>query len=269
MTVKIEASGRRSVSSEVEVPGTPEQVWDAIATGPGVSSWFVPTEFEHRDGKPVALKAKFGHGMEPRSIVTVWDPPRTFTTELESLGGSPPFATEWNIEARAGGVCVVRIVQSLFASTDDWDDHLEGAKGGLSGFIRALRVYLTHFRGQYGRNMQVVVPAAGSEAQVWATLASALGVQGAQVGQHLSAPAGVPAINGVVEYYNENPYDALVRLDAPGPGIAAVGAFEMGGQSMVALGFYLYGEQAAETLARETPGWQAWLQEVFPTAQAQ
>jgi hypothetical protein len=36
-------SGRRWVQVEVEVPGTPEEVWQAIATGPGISSWFVPT----------------------------------------------------------------------------------------------------------------------------------------------------------------------------------------------------------------------------------
>ena len=55
MSVKKEASGRRSVQVEVEVPGTPEEVWQAIATGPGISSWFVPTAFEERDGKPVAV----------------------------------------------------------------------------------------------------------------------------------------------------------------------------------------------------------------------
>ena len=56
MSVKQEASGRRSVQVEFEVPGTPEEVWQAIATGPGISSWFVPAEFEERDGKPVAVK---------------------------------------------------------------------------------------------------------------------------------------------------------------------------------------------------------------------
>ena len=67
MSVKKEASGRRSVQVEVEVPGTPEEVWQAIATGPGISSWFVPAEFEERDGKPVAVKLNFGPGMESRS----------------------------------------------------------------------------------------------------------------------------------------------------------------------------------------------------------
>ena len=42
MSVKKEPSGRRSIQVEVEVPGTPEEVWQAIATGPGISSWFVP-----------------------------------------------------------------------------------------------------------------------------------------------------------------------------------------------------------------------------------
>ena len=60
MSVKKEASGRRSVQVEVEVPGTPEEVWQAIATGPGISSWFVPTEFEESDGRPVAVKMIFG-----------------------------------------------------------------------------------------------------------------------------------------------------------------------------------------------------------------
>jgi hypothetical protein len=33
---------------------------------------------------------------------------------------------------------------------------------------------------------------------------------------------------------------------------------------MAAMNFYLYGDQAAKTLARVTPLWQAWLQERFP-----
>src|SRR6185436_1047836 len=107
MSVKKEASGRRSVQVEVEVPGTPEEVWQAIATGPGVSAWFVPTEVVERDGKPVAIKANFGPGMESVASVTAWDPPRRFAAESEGMAPNmPPMATEWSVEARAGGVCV-------------------------------------------------------------------------------------------------------------------------------------------------------------------
>jgi len=109
MSVKKEASGRRSIQVEVEVPGTPEEVWQAIATGPGISSWFVPAQLEERDGKPVAVTLDFGPGQESRSVVTEWNPPRRFTREGAGwVPGSPPIADEWSVEARGGGICVVR-----------------------------------------------------------------------------------------------------------------------------------------------------------------
>ena len=264
MSVKKEASGRRSVQVEVEVPGTPEEVWQAIASGPGISSWMVPAEFEVRDGKPVAVKLNFGPGMESRSVVTAWDPPRMFAAQGEGWGGSPPIANEWSVEARGGGICIVRIVQSLFASTDDWDNQLEGAAHGWPGFLRTLRLYLTHFRGQRSTMMKWMAPVAGTEAEAWEKLTAALGLKGVSVGQRRTAPAGVPAFSGVVEYVTESPYDGLLRIDKPGPGIAAVGTLTFGGQTMVALNFYLYGDQAAATVARETLVWEAWFQERFP-----
>jgi uncharacterized protein YndB with AHSA1/START domain len=266
MSVKKEASGRRSVQVEVEVPGTPEEVWRAIATGPGISSWFVPTEFEERDGKPVAVTLNFGPGMESRSPVTVWDPPRRFVAEAPGWApGSPIIADEWTVEARAGGTCIVRVVHSLFASTDDWDNQLEGTESGWPGFFRILRIYLTHFRGQRSAMMQWMAPAAGTETQAWEALTAALGLKGASAGQRWTAPAGVPLLGGVVEHISQSPFNALVRLEKPGPGTAALGAVNFGGQSMVTLNFYLYGDQAAGTVAGETPLWEAWVQASFPT----
>jgi uncharacterized protein YndB with AHSA1/START domain len=266
MRVKKEANGRRSVQVEFEVPGTPEDVWQALATGPGISSWFVPTEIEERDGKPVAVKFTFGPGVEPRAVVTAWDPPQFFAQEADGwTPDSPPMATEWRIEARAGGICTVRIVHSLFASTDDWDNQLEGAKSGWAGFLNILRLYLTHFRGQRSAIMQVTTPIASTEAEAWETLTAALGVKGVSVGQRWTTPAGVSPLGGVVELVTENPYDALLRLDTPGPGIAALGAVTYpGGQSVVAMNLYMYGDQAAATVARETPVWESFLQERFP-----
>ena len=266
MSVKKEANGRRSVQVEFEVPGTPEDVWQALATGPGISSWFVPTEVEERDGKPVAVKYHFGPGIDIGSVVTACDRPRLFAQEAAGWSpDSPPMATEWRIEARAGGICIVRIVHSLFASTDDWDNQLEGAASGWSGFLSILRIYLTHFRGQRSAIMQVTTPVASTEAQAWDALTSALGVKGVSVGQRWTTPAGASPLSGVVEVVTENPYDALLRLDKPGPGIAALGAVTYpGGPTVVAMNVYLYGDQAAETVARVTPRWQTWFQEHFP-----
>jgi uncharacterized protein YndB with AHSA1/START domain len=266
MSVRNEPSGRRSVQVEVEVPGTPEEVWQAIATGPGISSWFVPAEFEERDGKPVAVTLNFGPGMESRSAVTAWEPPRKWAAQSDGwVPGSPPIANEWSVEARGGGICIVRIVHSLFASTDDWDNQLEGTESGWPAFLCTLRIYLTHFRGQRSAMMRLMAPAAGTEVEAWETLTAALGQKGLSVGQRWAAPAGVPALSGVAEYVSQSPYDALLRLDKPGPGVAALGAVNCGGQIMVGLNFYLCGDQAAETVARETPLWQSWLEDLFPT----
>jgi len=68
-----------------------------------------------------------------------------------------------------------------------------------------------------------------------------------------------------MEHVTQKPCNALVRLDKPGPGAASLGACNFGGQSMVTLSFYLYGDPAAGTVARETPLWQAWIEEHFPT----
>src|SRR4051812_36262986 len=199
MSVKKEANGRRSVRVEVQVPGTPEEVWQAIATGPGISSWFVPAEVEERDGTPVAMTATFGPGMEARSAVTAWDPPRRFVRESDGwMPGSPSMAEEWSVEARAGGTCIVRIVHSLFASTDDWDDQLEAGSAAWPAFLRTLQLYLTHFRGQHASLMQVTAPIACTEAEGWETLTAALGVNGVGVGERFTTPAGVAPLSGVM-----------------------------------------------------------------------
>jgi uncharacterized protein YndB with AHSA1/START domain len=112
MPVKKEEDGRRFVEAEVEVPGSPEDVWRAIATGKGISSWFVPSKVEEREGGTTVTS--FGPGMDAVAKITHWNPPKSFTAEAadESLS----VATEWTVEARAGGTCVVRVVHRPWAT---------------------------------------------------------------------------------------------------------------------------------------------------------
>ena len=155
-------------------------------------------------------------------MVTAWDPPRMWAAKAEGWAGSPPIANEWSVEARGGGICVVRVVHSLFASTDDWDNQLEGTESGWPAFFRILRIYLMHYRGQRSAMMQWMAPAAGTESEAWDTLTAALGLNGVSAGQRWTAPAGVPALSGHVEHVehvSHGPCHALLRLDTPGPGL--------------------------------------------------
>ena len=162
MSVKKDANGRRSVQAEVEVPGTPEQVWQAIATGPGVGAWFVPTEIDGRVGGTVT--SHFGEGMDSVAKITEWDAPHRWVKEGSWGPKAPTMATEWIVEARGGGTCIVRVVHSLFAETDDWDNQLIGTESGWPSFFRILRLYLEYFAGQPSSLIQLVAmpPASGA-----------------------------------------------------------------------------------------------------------
>jgi hypothetical protein len=260
MTVKKEPSGRRWVEVDVEVPGAPEEVWQAIATGPGISAWFVPTRIEAgEDGRPVRAVADFGPGMESVATVTSWDPPRKYTADSADLGpDAPAVATEWIVEARAGGACVVRVVHGLFASGADWDHQLEGWAHGWPAFFRILRLYLTHFRGEPAAAFQLMAMAARPRCRAWAALTGPLGLAGAAAGQRVSTPAGVLRLGGLVEQVREGRYrELLLRLDAPAPGLAHLFAMPMGGRVFLSLRIYLYGDRAAAAAAEAEPEWRA------------
>lgn len=266
MSVKKEPSGRRSIAVEVEVPGTPEAVWQAIATEQGITAWFVPTRLEGEVGG--SLMADFGPGMQAISKVTAWEPPYRFTTEGQDLGPeAPPVGTEWIVEGRSGGTCVVRIVQSLFASNDDWDNQLEGMEGGWAAWFRILKLYLTHFPGQRGVSFRLVAMVSCPEAEAWDQLAGPLGLTGAQAGQRRSADVGATPFSGTVEWMGDGQHMAELRLDEPAPGLAFLFAHGMGDKVYLAVNVFLYGDQAPEVAARVEPLWQAWMKERFGALQ--
>lgn len=265
MSVKKDPSGRRSIQVEIEVPGTPEEVWRAIATGPGISSWFVPTRSEERAGGQIVCN--FGPGMDCPATITSWEALKRFVTEGEMAGpGSPKMASEWTVEARAGGMCVVRVVNSLFASTDDWDNQLKGLEEGWPTYFRILRIYLERFKGQACSLMQLMGFSSEPEAAAWAKAGGALGLLSPAIGQKWSAPAGLPRMAGEVDSIGKASHKntVLLRLDAPAPGTAYIGAFSCGGMVMVCMSVYLYGDTAKSAVERDEPAWQKWLAEQFP-----
>ncbi len=268
MSVKKDPSGRRSIQVEIEVPGTPEEVWRAIATGPGISSWFVPTRSEERAGGEQVCT--FGPGMDSSSTITSWNPPKSFVAEGDMGGpGSPKVATEWSVEARAGGMCVVRVVHSLFASTDKWDNQLDGLEQGWPTYFRILRMYLERFKGLPCAAMHFVAFSSEPEAKAWEKAGGELGLLKVAEGQKWSAPTGLPHMAGVVDHLGRASHKntVLVRLDTPAPGSAYMGAFSCGGMVMVCMSVYLYGDKAKAATERDEPAWQKWIGEQFPMPQ--
>ena len=136
----------RAIDLDIEVPGTPEEVWEAVASGPGITAWFVPAKVDGRVGGTVELDFGPGYGTETARI-TAWEPPRRFVAEVTGEG-RPTFAAEWLVEARDGGTCVVRLINSGFGDGDEWDAQYDATEAGWRLFFYNLRLYLTHFPGQ-------------------------------------------------------------------------------------------------------------------------
>jgi hypothetical protein len=172
-------------------------------------------------------------------------------------------ATEWIVEARGGGTCIVRVVHSLFAETDDWDNQLIGTESGWPSFFRILRLYLEYFAGQPSSLIQLVAmpPASGA----WEKLANALNLAGAAPGERRHAGDGAPPLSGIVESVDAggNPH-ALLRVDQPAPGAVFAAAFPAGEKAFVSMSLYFYGDTAAAVVARDKSAWTAWMTNLFP-----
>lgn len=135
------------IDLEVEVAGTPEQVWEAIATGAGISAWLQPTEVEEWVGGRFAFDmAAQGLGVNDSGTVTAWQPPHRFATGgVRWQAAEAPaalLATEWLVEATSGGRCRVRMVMSGFGSGATWDREIQALTEGMRKAMEQLRSYL-------------------------------------------------------------------------------------------------------------------------------
>ncbi|MCV7278068.1 SRPBCC domain-containing protein [Mycolicibacterium flavescens] len=264
MPLNKDESGRRWVATEVLVPGTPEQVWQAIATGAGMSSWFTTTSVEEHVGG--AVQFNFGDVNCGEAIqtgrVTGWDPPNRFAYEEYGWSGdAPPVATEVTVTSRSGDRCVVRMVHSLFTDRDDWDDELESFEGGWPGFYEVLKVYLADFPGARSALVHSAGQGPVSELQAWRRLTEALGLAGADVGERRETPADAPRLAGVVRRVHQDGHnrDLMMRLEQPAPGVAIIGACTVGEEALAMVTIYFYGDDAQQIADAEQPGWSTWL----------
>ena len=268
MPVRKDGTGTRWVEMELIVPGTPEQVWQAVATGPGFTAWFTKTEIaEHVGGK---LRFDFGPNGASTGEVTVWEPPFRFgCVEREWMEGAPPVATEITVTARSGDRCVIRMVHSLFASTDDWDDQLEGFEGGWPGFFEVLRIYLSHFAGKRAASFLAMSTTDAAHAAAWQRLTETLGLAAANVGDERTTPSQPESLSGVVERVQQDDRQRylILRLNSPAPGIAFIGTCPMGAGTNVSMSLYLYGDDAEQRAASSEPKWRDWFSETFKPSQ--
>ncbi len=239
-----------------EVPATPDEIWAAIATGPGIDSWFMGRT-DVRPGAGGTVRTVLG-GYAPELGVTAWEPAQRFAYRSGEAPDGRVIAYEFLIEGRAGGSTVLRTVTSGFLPGDDWAEEFEAMTLGGELYFRTLVEYLTHFAGRFA----VPVTAFGPPGTTWtrdrALICRALGLPGdAKEGDRtrLSAAETSADVDGVVYYANAHTIgvrtrDALYRF-MRGFGKPAMAAHE------------LFAADADPIRAERA--WEAWLSQALTT----
>jgi uncharacterized protein YndB with AHSA1/START domain len=240
------------VTGEIALDATPDEVWEAIATGPGIDAWFMGrNEVEPREGGTTSMTMG---GFTQNATVTAWEPGNRFAVRGEEGPDGAVHAFEYLIEGREGGSTVLRFVHSGFMG-DDWEAEYEALQKGWGMYLDKLAEYFTYFRGRTATPIWAMVPPAEGEGDVTQRMQAALGLQGTpNAGDHVHlTPENLSPIDGVVDYVKG---DFLgVRTDD------AMYRFIRGYNGGAVLGHHLFAEGVDRAATEQA--WQDWLTKVF------
>ncbi len=230
------------IRRRIELPATPEQVWDAITSGTG--GWLWPVEHEPRAGGATS----------EGGTITAWDPPRHLATRAEGENGWFN-QLDFAIEGREWGAVLRYVHSGIFVA--DWDDQYDAADSHTDFYLHTLGQYLRWFTGRTPTYVSVQGPPASREANAFEVLRRGLGLAGqAAAGDAVRLePREVGPLDGVVDYLT--PHFAGIRT--------ANGLYRFFGRDAwgmpvaVALHLFVPGVDPERT-AR---AWSAWLEALF------
>jgi len=228
------------IRREIPLQATPERVWEAIATGPGLTAWFMPME------------------LDPDSpMVTGREPGRRLAIRTPSAPDGSFQAFEYRLESAGPGGTKLRFVHNGFTS-DDWGDEYEVMTGfGWDMYFHTLSQYLTHFAGRPAVYLEAEAPAASAKAEAWPGLIAALGLtEPVEVGApvRIDLP-GVGAVEGVVDYATPT----FIGLRAP------LALIRFHGRALIGMTVAVSQHTYVSTFDVDSAqrGWESWLAGVF------
>ncbi|MET9490536.1 SRPBCC domain-containing protein [Nocardia sp. NPDC006630] len=233
------------IELETTLPASPEQVWEAIATGPGVDSWFMGrNDIEPCEGGVAAMDTG-GHREE--AVITAYEPGKRLASRTAAAEDGRFMAFEYLIEGREGGSTVLRVVQSGMLG-DNWQDEYDALRRGWPFHLHTLQEYLTHFPGRTG--VPVFAVAHGKSAQdVRAALLRGLALPSPlTVGARAqAAPEQLPPLDGEVVWADD---ERIGLRTADG-----LYSFHQGPTGMALMFHHLFAPKTAGAEA----AWQQWL----------
>lgn len=259
------------VRDEIELPATPEQVWAAIATGPGIDSWFMGhTEIQPGEGGKNSMSMP---GFTQTSTVTAWEPGRRFAFRGDPAPDGTFMAFEYLLEARGGDATVLRFVHSGFL-TGDWEEQYDALSVGDKMYLGKLASYLRFFPGRTASfSIMTWGPQVADADRVWSAFTSVAGLSVASVSDASVSDGSVSdgsvsvGDRGELAPGRSVPADAIVDYVAY-PSFLGVRTsdsiyrFIRGYQNAVVVEQHSFdGDEAARKLSEDA--WQGWLATEF------
>jgi hypothetical protein len=197
------------IEREVELPGTADAAFQAVATGEGNASWLFPSEITSAQGGETSDGGK----------VVNWDPPNRFTVRAEGPDGWFN-QLDYRIEEHGNGV-ILRYVHSGVFDDEGWEGQYDAVDSHTDFYLHTLGQYLEHFSPRTatyvgGGPGGLSAPEASMTPNAFTKLQAALGVpEGASTGDtvHLAHDD----VDGVIDYRTDRflgirTSDALYRF---------------------------------------------------------
>ena len=257
MTTEITtATNAGTIDLSIDVPGTVEQVWRAISSGPGISSWYVPHVVEERAGGHAV--ASFGPGPEMQipGRVAVWEPQQRIVFDGGEDAGGLSF--EWTMVPRSPGITTVRLVNAGFGDGADAQAQIDGMEHGWRFFLLNLKMHLEHFAGRSATSALPMAQWSCAADRAWNTLLERTGLPtNTDQADSVTATFDETAVlRGTVGRQGER--WLLLVLDEPAPGTALIATEGGDDACTVSVWSYLYGEtgeSAAGSLDQPIRDW--------------
>jgi hypothetical protein len=215
-----------------------------------MDAWFMgESEIEPRLGGAVRTHLP---GFTMESTITTWEPPHRFANTSPEAEDGRLMTFAFEIEGRAGGTTLLRLVHSGFLPGDDWEQEYDALKIGDPAYLAKLVEYVEQFRGRTAVPVSVWGPQVSSE-RAWSAFTDALGVSAEPV---VGEPArfraqGLPDLDGEIDYVSRD-FIGLRTADGMYRFIQGMGT--------VAVGHHIF-EPVDQATTEQA--WQAWLDRTF------
>jgi len=270
----------RQHESSIEIPIPVEQVWKAITEADEIRKWFAPeVRVEPRTGGEYFVS--WGPGQEGPGVVEIFERERHLRVVTErqapgqaqdaaSRGAQPPIhlGTDYFLET-ARGRTFLRVVQSGFPNSADWDGEFGATKAGWPIFLRILRHGLTRHPGAPGTQEWVYAKAPTSCVDAWAKLMGPEGLCAKSGVQQLAAGARYAFVasdgqklEGLLQAWSP-PREFCGTWEAANDGLLTIACMESRGITglMVQLSLYGLGAVQVKEIRRR---WESLMSKLFP-----